>query len=113
MPVALGELAARLVASHAPAALESWQEISLQQPDEPVVVIVQPMLLELARKLGARSLELRAATSLAREWGATGRRHAARELLSSVYGWFEEGLRSPDAQRARELLAELGADCAS
>ncbi len=48
VPVALGELATRLVASHAPAALESWQEISLQQPDEPVVVTVQPMLLELA-----------------------------------------------------------------
>ncbi len=47
-PVALGELAAQLVAAHAPAAHESGQEISLQQPDEAVVVQAQPMLLELA-----------------------------------------------------------------
>jgi len=47
-PVALGELAARLVAAHAPAAHESGHDISLSQPDEPVYVKAQPMLLELA-----------------------------------------------------------------
>lgn len=47
-PVALGELAARLVAAHALAAHESGHDISLQQPDEPVRVKAQPMLLELA-----------------------------------------------------------------
>jgi two-component system sensor histidine kinase QseC len=47
-PVALGELAARLIAAHAPAAYESGHELSLTQPDEPVVVPAQPMLLELA-----------------------------------------------------------------
>ena len=46
--VVLGELAARLIASHAPAAYESGHELSLLQPDEPVVVQAQPMLLELA-----------------------------------------------------------------
>lgn len=46
--VALGELAARLIAAHAPAAYESGHELSLSQPDEPVVVQAQPMLLELA-----------------------------------------------------------------
>jgi len=47
-PVALGELAAGLVATHAPAAHDSGHDISLQQPDEPVRVKAQPMLLELA-----------------------------------------------------------------
>jgi two-component system sensor histidine kinase QseC len=47
-PVALGELATRLVAAHAPAAHDSGHEISLLQPDRPVVLQVQPMLLELA-----------------------------------------------------------------
>ncbi len=47
-PVALGELAARLIAAHAPAAYESGHELSLTQPDEPVTVPAQPMLLELA-----------------------------------------------------------------
>ncbi len=46
--VALGELAARLISSHAPAGYDSGHELSLQQPDEPVVVQAQPMLLELA-----------------------------------------------------------------
>jgi two-component system, OmpR family, sensor histidine kinase QseC len=46
--VALGELAARLIAAHAPAAYESGHELSLLQPDGPVYVQAQPMLLELA-----------------------------------------------------------------
>ena len=46
--LALGELAARLVASHAPAAYETGHELSLLQPDEPVVVQGQAMLVELA-----------------------------------------------------------------
>ncbi|MDO9436453.1 ATP-binding protein [Hydrogenophaga sp.] len=46
--VALGELAARLIARHAPVAFESGHELSLTQPDEPVVVQGQPMLVELA-----------------------------------------------------------------
>jgi two-component system sensor histidine kinase QseC len=47
-PVALGELATRLIAAHAPAAYESGHELSLLQPEEPVWVQAQPMLLELA-----------------------------------------------------------------
>lgn len=46
--VALGELAARLIAAHAPAAYESGHELSLLQPDGPVCVQAEPMLLELA-----------------------------------------------------------------
>jgi two-component system sensor histidine kinase QseC len=46
--VALGELAARLIAAHAPAAYEGGHELSLLQPEGPVWVQAQPMLLELA-----------------------------------------------------------------
>ena len=46
--VDLGELAAELIAAHVPAAHDSGHELSLQRPDEPVRVNVQPMLLELA-----------------------------------------------------------------
>lgn len=46
--VALGELAARLIAAHAPAAYESGHELSLNQPEVAVTVAAQPMLLELA-----------------------------------------------------------------
>ena len=40
----------------------------------------------------AKSLELRAAMSLARLWQQQGKRAEARELLAPIYGWFTEGL---------------------
>jgi ATP/maltotriose-dependent transcriptional regulator MalT len=54
-----------------------------------------------------KAFELRAATSLARLLGATGRRSEARTLLGGVYGWFTEGLDNRDVRLARELLATL------
>jgi predicted ATPase len=63
--------------------------------------------LEVARGQGACSLELRAATSLARLW-AEHRRGEARDLLAGLYGRFTEGFDTPDLQEARELLDELG-----
>jgi predicted ATPase len=65
--------------------------------------------LAVARRQSARSLELPAATSLARLWGTQGRSGEARELLASVYGGFTEGLDRPDLKEARRLLEELGA----
>src|SRR5205823_4097546 len=44
--------------------------------------------LDVARRQEAKSLELRAAMSLARLWQQQGKRDAARELLAEVYGWF-------------------------
>jgi predicted ATPase len=63
--------------------------------------------LALARRQQARSLELRAATSLARLWGDQGKRTEARELLAPVYGWFIEGFDTPDLKEARALLEAL------
>ncbi len=39
----------------------------------------------------AKSLELRAVTSLGRLWHAQGRTSEARRLLAETYGWFTEG----------------------
>jgi predicted ATPase/class 3 adenylate cyclase len=62
---------------------------------------------EIAREQQAKSLELRAATSLARLWQQQGKHHEARNLLAEVYGWFTEGLDTKDLQEAKALLTEL------
>jgi predicted ATPase len=64
--------------------------------------------LSIARDQGARSLELRAATRLARLWRDQDRRHEARDTLAPVCGWFREGLDTADLIDAKALLAELG-----
>jgi class 3 adenylate cyclase/tetratricopeptide (TPR) repeat protein len=63
--------------------------------------------LAIAREQGARSLELRAATSLARPWRDQGKRAEARDLLGPVYAWFTEGFYTGDLIDAKALLAEL------
>ena len=63
--------------------------------------------LDLAREQQAKSLALRAATSLARLWGEQGRRTEARELLAPVYGWFTEGFDTADLKEAKALLDQL------
>ena len=51
--------------------------------------------------------ELRAATSLARLWASRGERRKAHDLLAPIYGWFTEGLDTPDLRDARALLDAL------
>jgi class 3 adenylate cyclase/predicted ATPase len=63
--------------------------------------------LRVARGQQARSLELRAATSLSRLWRATGKRDEARRMLTALLGCFTEGLDTPDLQDARALLGEI------
>ena len=63
--------------------------------------------LDLARNQQAKSLELRAATSLARLWHQQGKRQEAHDLLAPVYGWFTEGFDTADLLEAKALLDAL------
>ncbi len=63
--------------------------------------------LDVSRQQEAKSLELRAATSMARFWQSQGKIAEAHALLAEVYGWFTEGFDTPDLKEASALLAEL------
>jgi class 3 adenylate cyclase/tetratricopeptide (TPR) repeat protein len=63
--------------------------------------------LRTARSQQARSLELRAATDLARVWRDQRKRIEARDVLSSIYGRFTEGFETRDLKDAKELLVQL------
>src|SRR5262245_51472612 len=63
--------------------------------------------LAVARRQQAKSLELRAAMSLAHLWQQQGKRAEACELLAPVYDWFTEGFDTADLQDAKALLAAL------
>ncbi len=65
--------------------------------------------IEIARKQSAKSLELRATTSLARLLAKQGRRDEARPMLAEIYGWFTEGFDTADLKEAKTLLDELSA----
>jgi predicted ATPase len=63
--------------------------------------------IEIARRQRAKSLELRATTSLARLLDKQSRRSEARTMLAEAYGWFTEGFDTADLKDARRLLEEL------
>jgi class 3 adenylate cyclase/predicted ATPase len=63
--------------------------------------------LNTARRQESRSLELRAAASLARLWADQDKRAEAYDLLAPVYGWFTEGFDTADLKNAKALLDEL------
>ena len=57
----------------------------------------------------AKSLELRAATSLAMLLGEQRRRSEGYSVLAPVYNWFTEGFDTLDLKEAKTLLNELHA----
>ena len=63
--------------------------------------------VELARRRGHRSLELRAATSLSRLLQGQDKREDARHMLAEIYSWFTEGFDTADLRDAKTLLDEL------
>lgn len=63
--------------------------------------------LLVARAQGARSLELRAATTLGRHWRRRGNGAKARDLMAPIYAWFTEGHATRDLLAAESLLESL------
>jgi predicted ATPase len=63
--------------------------------------------IKVACSQQGKSLELRAATSLARHWQQQGKREEAYDLLAPVYGWFTEGFNTADLINAKALLDAL------
>jgi len=84
-------------------------ELLLRQaiPSEPQAETCFRQALHVARCQQAKSLELRAATSLARLWQQQGKRDEARQVLGEVYGWFMEGFDTADLKDAKALLDAL------
>jgi predicted ATPase len=84
-------------------------ELLLQQtvapPGEAEVCFRQALAVGRGRQ--ARSLELRAAMSLSRQWQQQGKRAEAHALLAPVYGRFTEGFDTADLEEAKALLDEL------
>ena len=62
--------------------------------------------LAIARRRGARLLELRVATSFARRWIGRAQRAKARRLLTGVCSTFTEGAGTGDLEAARALLRD-------
>ena len=80
-----------------------WQTV-LQQEDAEAWF---QQALDVARRQEAKSLELRAAMSLARLWQQQGKRQEAHDLLAPIYGRCTEGFDTADLQEARALLDAL------
>ncbi|HKA53532.1 MAG TPA: hypothetical protein VKJ47_07700, partial [Candidatus Binatia bacterium] len=63
--------------------------------------------IDIARHQGAKSLELRAVTSLSRLWHGQHKTQEARQTLTAAYGWFTEGFDTADLCAAKALLEAL------
>ena len=63
--------------------------------------------IHIASDQGAKMLELRASTALARLWARRSERKKALDVLTPIYDWFTQGLETPDLHLARTLLGEL------
>jgi DNA-binding winged helix-turn-helix (wHTH) protein/predicted ATPase len=63
--------------------------------------------IRIAQRQRAKSLELRAATSLSRLWATKGKASEAHALLSAIYAEFTEGFDTADLSDAKSLLEQL------
>jgi class 3 adenylate cyclase/predicted ATPase len=66
--------------------------------------------IDIARRQGAKSLELRAVISLGYLLKKQGKKKEAKKMLTDIYGWFTEGFETKDLKEAKTLLEELSRD---
>jgi adenylate cyclase len=79
----------------------------LRSKDEAEAELLFRRAIEVAQGQEARSLELRAATALARLLQARRESADARRLLVPIFDWFTEGFDTQDLKAAKVLLKEL------
>src|SRR5436190_15049730 len=107
----------RTLASIGDATGRSW-EAELHRQRAQILLALNPLKIneaesyltksiEVARGQSAKSLELRAATSLAELWRTQGRLGEARALLEPICRWFDEGAETADLRRARDAQSGL------
>jgi adenylate cyclase len=63
--------------------------------------------VDIARRQGAKSLELRAVLSLSRLYHQQGKTEEARPMLAEIYGWFTEGFDTADLLEAKAMLKAI------
>ena len=100
-----GELLRRREHGEPRAALLPGQ--ALDGPGSPEECLVKA--IEVARRQGARSLELRAVVSVSRLWREHGREADARRTLLDACSGFTEGLDTVDLREAQALLNAMPA----
>jgi adenylate cyclase len=85
--------------------IDAELRLLLAKPETEVAERRLTEALELARTQEARSLELRAATSLCRLWTRLGKPAGEAERpLAAALAWFTEGRTTADLQHAAQLL---------
>jgi hypothetical protein len=86
-----------------------WGELLLVKEDGEVTEAETQfkMAMDISRRQGARSLELRATMSLAELWRRQGKLREAHQKLKTIFDWFAEGLDTDDLRAARRLVTEL------
>lgn len=75
-----------------------------QSDQQPLAESCFQQAYETAETQQAKSLQLRAATSLVRLWLEQGKAAQGWRLLAPVYDWFNEGFDTADLQAAKALL---------
>jgi hypothetical protein len=63
--------------------------------------------IEIARRRGAKSLELRAAISLSRMYLSCGRDTDAHGILQPIHDWFTEGFNCLELKAAIDILKDI------
>lgn len=90
---------------------ELWRlrgELRLAQANDEEGIACLQRAVDVARRQGARSLELRAVISLARCLDRRGESARATRMLTEIRAWFGEGFESADLRAAATSLLAMG-----